>query len=99
MPDPIIENGVIILRASSSANIKKLASAIYAVFTSKEYHQGVQLRALGASAVNQAFKSVIIARRDLAPLGYDLKIRPFFLTENNEHGEEKSIACMELIPK
>lgn len=38
----------------------------------------VTLRAIGASATNQALKGAIIARQNLAAEGYDLVIRPGF---------------------
>lgn len=66
-----------ILRVKGTASVSALASAIsHAVYDGKE----VTLRAIGASAVSQATKAVAVARGYVAPRGFDLSMRPGFVT-------------------
>jgi stage V sporulation protein S len=64
-----------VLRVTAAANAKDLASAIaHGLY---DGHRPV-LRAIGAGAVNQAVKALIIARGFVATRGIDLMFRPGF---------------------
>lgn len=57
------------LKISAKSNPKSVAGAIAAII---EKNNDVELIAIGAGAVNQAVKSIAIARGFLAPKGIDL---------------------------
>lgn len=64
-----------VLKVSANSQPKSVAGAIAAVLR----EQGaVELQAIGAGAVNQAVKSVAIARGYVAPNGIDLICIPSF---------------------
>lgn len=75
-----------LLRVSSNSQPKSVAGALSAVIRSKGE---AQLQAVGASAVNQAVKSIAIARGFVAPNGIDLVTIPAFV-EISIDGEEKT---------
>lgn len=76
------------LRVSAGSNPQSVASAIaHAIY---EHHQ-VKLRAVGAGAVNQAVKSIAIARGYVAPRGLDLICVPGFTTIESRDGEISAI--------
>lgn len=76
------------LRVSASSNPQAVASAIaHAVYDSRH----VKLRAVGAGAVNQAVKSIAIARGYAAPRGLDLTCKPGFTTIESRDGEISAI--------
>ena len=65
------------MRVGAKSDVKSLASAVtHALYV----HPSVQLRAIGAGAVNQAIKALAIARRFLAPGGLELYVVPDFAT-------------------
>jgi stage V sporulation protein S len=77
-----------ILRVSGSSNPQSVASAIaHAIY---DNHQ-VKLRAVGAGAVNQAVKSIAIARGYVAPRGMDLVCVPGFTSIESRDGEISAI--------
>ena len=64
-----------ILKVSSKSNPSKVAGAIANVFR----EQGcVELQTIGAGSLNQAIKSICIARGFLAPSGQNLVVVPAF---------------------
>jgi stage V sporulation protein S len=76
------------LRVSAGSNPQSVASAIaHAIYESK----AVKLRAVGAGAVNQAVKSIAIARGYVAPRGLDLTCKPGFTTIESRDGEISAI--------
>lgn len=76
------------LRVSASSNPQSVASAIaHAVYDTRS----VKLRAVGAGAVNQAVKSIAIARGYAAPRGLDLTCTPGFTTIESRDGEISAI--------
>lgn len=76
------------LRVSAGSNPQAVASAIaHAVYDSRH----VKLRAVGAGAVNQAVKSIAIARGYAAPRGLDLTCKPGFTTIESRDGEISAI--------
>lgn len=64
-----------ILKVSSKSKPNSVAGALANVF--KEYNK-VEIQAVGAGALNQAIKSVAIARGFVAPTGKNLVCIPAF---------------------
>jgi len=76
------------LRVSAGSNAQSVGSAIaHALYESSQ----VKLRAVGASAVNQAVKAIAIARGYVAPRGLDLSCRPGFTTVESRDGSISAI--------
>lgn len=65
------------LRVSSKTDVRKLGAAICHAL--KNNGGRVDLRAIGAGAVNQAVKGIIVTRGLIAPEGGDLKVVPGFV--------------------
>ena len=76
------------LRVSASSNPQSVASAIAHFIYEK--HE-VNLRAVGAGAVNQAVKAIAISRGYVAPRGLDLTCKPGFTTIESRDGEISAI--------
>jgi len=76
------------LRVSAGSNPQSVASAIaHAIYEKR----AVQLRAVGAGAVNQAVKAIAIASGYVAPRGMVLNCRPGFTTIESRDGEISAI--------
>ena len=75
-----------ILKVSSSSQPKSVAGAIAAIVRT---NNGVELQTIGAGAVNQAVKSVAIARGYVAPNGIELICVPAF-SQLDVDGETKT---------
>ena len=75
-----------ILKVSSKSAPNSVAGAIAAVIREKGC---VEIQAVGASAINQAIKAIIIARGYLAPTGVELVCIPAFVNIDIE-GEERT---------
>jgi stage V sporulation protein S len=76
------------LRVSAGSNAQSVGSAIaHALYE----NPNVKLRAVGASAVNQAVKAIAIARGYVAPRGLDLTCRPGFTTVDSRDGQISAI--------
>lgn len=76
------------LRVSGGSNAQSVGSAIaHALYENPT----VKLRAVGASAVNQAVKAIAIARGYVAPRGLDLTCKPGFTTVDSRDGEISAI--------
>ena len=83
-----------ILKVSSISDPAKVGGAV-ANIMKEEYAKcgnraSVELRALGAQAVSQAVKSVIIARGFLATAGMNIYCIPAYI-DDDVNGEKKSI--------
>ncbi|MCI8547585.1 MAG: stage V sporulation protein S [Bacilli bacterium] len=74
------------LKVSSKSNPSSVAGALANVFREKG---SVEIQAVGAGALNQAIKSVAIARGFLAPSGKNLVCIPAF-TDITIEGVEKT---------
>lgn len=74
------------LKVSADSKPKSVAGAIAAVVRES---QSVEMQAVGAAAVNQAVKSIAIARGYLAPNGIDLVCIPAF-AEIEIDGEQRT---------
>lgn len=81
------------IRVSAKSPVPQLAGSI---IISIENGERVELRAVGASAVNQMYKAIASARGILASKGKDLFIRPGF-DEIKEDGNEKTVMVAHLI--
>lgn len=66
-----------ILKVASKSDAKAVASALLAIFQKGEPQ--VEIHMIGAGAVNEAVKAVIIARGALVTQGKDIKIVPSFM--------------------
>ena len=76
------------LRVSAGSNAQAVGSAIaHALYEAPQ----IKLRAVGASAVNQAVKAIAIARGYVAPRGLDLSCRPGFTTVESRDGNISAI--------
>ena len=64
-----------ILKVSSKSNPNSIAGAIANVLRNED---GVEIQAVGAGALNQAIKGIIIARGFMAPSGKNLYCIPSF---------------------
>lgn len=71
-------NGDTLLRVSSSTNVGSLGGAIYRNSKTLPSDKNIILRAVGAGAVNQAIKAVIMANRNLVREGKLAFIFPTF---------------------
>lgn len=74
------------LKVSSKSNPNSVAGALANVFRDKKE---VEIQAIGAGALNQAIKSVAIARGFVAPTGKNLVCIPAF-TDIVIDGEERT---------
>ena len=75
-----------VLKVASKSNPNSVAGAL--ANTVREYGEA-ELQAVGAGALNQAMKAIIIARGYVAPSGIDLMCIPAF-TNIEISGEEKT---------
>jgi len=76
------------LRVGAGSNAQSVGSAIaHALYEKPE----VRLRAVGASAVNQAVKAIAIASGYVAPRGMNLSCRPGFTTVDSRDGQISAI--------
>lgn len=81
------------IRVSAKSPVPQLAGSI---IISIESGTSVELRAVGASAVNQMYKGIASARGTLAAKGKDLLIKPGF-DEIVEEGSSKTVMIARLV--
>ena len=76
------------IRVSSKSEASKVAGAI-----AKSLVEGkrVEVQAIGAGAVNQAVKAIVIARGFVAPNGIDLSCIPAFTNVSVENEDRSAI--------
>ncbi len=75
-----------ILKVSSTSQPKSVAGAIAAIVRNSD---SAEIQTIGAGAVNQAVKSIAIARGYVAPNGIDLICIPAF-SQIEVDGEQKT---------
>ena len=82
---------ITLFRVSSSSNIHKVSEAIY-----KSYLEGkrLEVQAVGGGAVNQAVKSLAVARSKLALAGKDVAVILGFRDIPNNKEEGKTISAI-----
>ena len=83
------------LKVSSKSNPSSVAGALANVFREKG---SVEIQAIGAGALNQAVKSIAIARGFVAPSGLDLICVPAF-TDIEIDGEQKTAIKLIIEPR
>lgn len=82
-----------LLRVGASSNTQMLASAIaHAIY---DAHQ-VDIRAIGAGAVNQAVKAIAVARGYTGPRGFNIACSPGFANVKSSDGSGNDITAMVL---
>lgn len=81
------------IKVSAKSPVPQLAGSIV---ISVENGDNVELRAVGASAVNQMYKAIASARGTLATKGKDLFIKPGF-DEIKEDGCEKTVMIAHIV--
>ena len=84
-----------ILKVSAKSNPNSVAGALAGVMREKG---GKEIQAIGAGALNQAIKSVAIARGFVAPGGIDLVCVPAF-TDIQIEGEERTAIKLIVEPR
>ncbi len=84
------------IKVSSKSEVSKVASAIV---HSLDDGLKVELQAIGAGAVNQAVKSIAIARGFVAPTGINLSCIPAFTTVKFGDDERSAIKFIILTDK
>lgn len=82
------------LRVSTKTRPQELAGAIAKFITID--HKEVEIVAVGAGAINQATKALIMARRFVSSAGIDLVFVPAFETLTIEG---KEVTAVKFIPK
>ena len=75
-----------VLKVSSKSNPNSVAGALAGVIREKG---SAEIQAIGAGALNQAIKSIAVARGFVAPSGIDLVCIPSF-TDVDIDGEERT---------
>ena len=84
-----------VLKVSGRSNPNSVAGALAGVIREKGT---AEIQAIGAGALNQAIKSVAVARGFVAPSGMDLVCIPAF-TEVEIDGEERTAIKLIVQPK
>jgi stage V sporulation protein S len=84
-----------IFKVAGKSHPGKVAGAIAAIIRQGKQ---VQARAIGAAAVNQAIKAVIVARRYLAIDGLDVICIPGFATVDLD-GLERTVVILTVEPR
>ena len=76
------------LMVSGSSPVRELAGSVVKCYDSGE--RNIELRAIGASSVNQAVKALATARSIFAQKGLDLTVRPGY-DEVEIKGEKRTV--------
>ena len=84
-----------VLKVSSKSNPNSVAGAFAGVLREKG---SAEIQAIGAGALNQAIKSIAIARGFVAPSGLDLICVPAF-TDIEIDGEQKTAIKLIIEPR
>lgn len=84
-----------VLKVSSKSNPNSVAGALAGVIREKG---SAEIQAIGAGALNQAIKSIAVARGFMAPSGIDLVCIPSF-TDVKIDGEERTAIKLVIEPK
>ena len=82
------------IKVSSKSPVPQLSGSIV---ISIENGENVELRAVGASAVNQMYKAIASARGVLASKGKDLYIKPGFDEMKEDDGVEKTVMIAHIV--
>ena len=90
-----MDNNVKQLMISGSSPVKETAGSIVKCYIDSGEHN-IELRAIGASAVNQMYKSMATARAIFAQKGLDLSFKPGY-DEVIIDDEKKTVMVARLI--
>ena len=71
-----------VVKVKSSSNVQKVAGCVAGCV--EKGVRDIEIRAIGAGAVNQAVKSVAVARGFLSPKGIDIVVVPGFGTVTDD---------------
>lgn len=82
------------LNVSGSSPVKELAGSVIKCYEDGE--QFIELRAIGASAVNQMYKALATARGIFAQKGLDLTIRPGY-DETDIEGSKRTVMIAKVL--
>lgn len=83
------------IHVSSKTAVPQLAASI---IHSTEEFTDVEVRAIGAGAVSQAYKACAVARGIIGSKGRELLIRPGFdMITDKEDGKEKTVMVFVLV--
>lgn len=82
------------LFCSSSTNIKGLSNCIF-LCAVKEKKKSVKLRAVGASAINQMVKAIILAKGKLSERGIKMTFDMYFADIDSKVAGEDNISGIE----
>ena len=77
-----------VLKVSSKSNPNSVAGALAGVLREKG---SAEIQAIGAGALNQAIKSIAIARGFVAPSGLELVCSPAFTAVNIDNEDKTGI--------
>jgi stage V sporulation protein S len=84
-----------IIRVKSDTDSAKLCGSIISAYEKNKSE--ITLRVIGASALNQAVKAVIMSNQPLSTKGLQAKIYPVFVTiKADKNNEIKDISAIEL---
>ena len=84
-----------VLKVSTKSNPNSVAGALAAIIKEKNI---VEIKAVGAGAINQAVKAIAIARGFVAPSGRDIVCIPAF-TDIEIDGEERTAIKLIVQPR
>lgn len=82
------------LKVSGSSPVRELAGSIVKCYDSGE--KNIELRAIGASSVNQMYKALSTARSIFAQKGLDLTIKPGY-DEVEIDGQKKTVMIAKIV--
>ncbi len=81
------------IRVASTSSVPQLSGSIV---ISIEEGKDVELRAIGAAAVNQMYKAIASARGIMSSRGRDMYIKPGFL-DVVEDGEDRTVMIARIV--
>jgi stage V sporulation protein SpoVS len=82
------------IKVSSNTPVTSLCGSIVSFI---EAGNSIEIRAVGASAVNQMYKGIASARGIIASKGRDLYIKPGFDEITEENGGKKTVMVAHLV--
>lgn len=82
------------LMVSGSSPVRELAGSVVKCYDSGDYN--IELRAIGASSVNQMYKALATARSIFAQKGLDLTVKPGY-DEAEIDGQKKTVMIAKVV--
>lgn len=87
-----------LLRVSSTTNVGKLAGSIYASYKENETAI-IIMRTIGAGALNQGIKGVILANKQFSKIGLAATCLPYFKSFESDGENGRDMTAIEMILK